>query len=507
MYNKPVTELSRWRISGVLTTLSSLHIGDGDWLPLADGDRYLAGKHDGEAKYASVHMDVAGKPILPATALKGVWRAWAEQHGMDRAMVTALFGTAEEKVGRRGRLTIHDGRWKGSPVPANAKQRCWSAARGTILVPQVKLDPRTRSAAEHLLYSTEVVPEGTRFSFSVSAQNATEEERKAILWVLQRAFSSLVGPCRLGSQMANGYGRMGCKGVDFGVEVMGREEIEKWLADPVCSWTKGVRALDRAELAQWLEGSARTTAATEERLELELVLRFPGFVLVNDPSQARKGEVGAAAIRRVDGTHYLPASSVRGALRGQFRRIWQTLAQGSESENLDSQLPEREGVSRDGGEKQLAAFYRMVGAGGWRSPISVSDFEPVEGTVPEVVRQEFVAIDRVTGGAEDEKKFSADGLYAPEFKGAISIDLKRWKHVGVEDWGWLLLAFVLRDWAEGDGFLGGGRAKGYGAFRAEVAGGGLLGALVRRERGALDGKELDEWERALTALLKRKEAA
>ena len=95
--------------------------------------------------------------------------------------------------------------------------------------------------------------------------------------------------------------------------------------------------------------------------------------------------------------------------------------------------------------------------------LEVSDFvadAPL--TATEV--QEFVAIDRFTGGAADAKKFNAHFVYRPTLKGRLSILLE-----DLRPWSLGLLALTVRDLIEGDITFGWGASKGYGACRAEIS--------------------------------------
>jgi hypothetical protein len=65
-----------------------------------------------------------------------------------------------------------------------------------------------------------------------------------------------------------------------------------------------------------------------------------------------------------------------------------------------------------------------------------------------------------------------------------------------------LLLWTLRDWAEGDGSIGSGSAKGWGRFRAEIHVEGsepaaFIQFVLNRDRVALNDQRLDQWEKAL----------
>jgi hypothetical protein len=159
----------------------------------------------------------------------------------------------------------------------------------------------------------------------------------------------------------------------------------------------------------------------------------------------------------------------------------------------------------------LAAFSRVFGATGWRAPIEFGDFEICG--AEDLVVQEFVAVDRFTGGAAKQKLFNAHALWKPTFTGDVTIRADRWKEEwDVRPWVWLLLVFTLKDWIEGDGFLGSGRSKGYGGFRAgcQVTGSGtevdLLRHVLGRDGAALASPELAQWGQSLKEAINAKEA-
>ncbi len=330
----------------------------------------------------------------------------------------------------------------------------------------------------------EYVPEGAEFTLAITGHNATPRQRSLLLYVLENAFRSDGRPARLGSQAANGWGKVSWSRT--GLEAL---DVKAWMAAPPLEWHKALKTIEPAEQAEWLGGMEEFHGNWEgRRIRLRLTLEFDGAMLVNDPTRRKKagqngeGAVGHAMIRTEQGTAYLPARSVRGAFRAQARRIWQTLAWESPEQNVS--VTRNTNAPRDGDQKRLAAFYKAFGSTGWRAPIEFQDFKLTE---PEETHpQEFVAVDRFTGGAANEKKFNARGLWRPRFSGTVTIRADRWVNAKVGPWAWLLLAFPLRDWTEGDSMIGFGGSKGYGAFRArcEVLSAGPEADLLRGVLGA-----------------------
>lgn len=486
--------VNRWRLTGTIRTLSPTHIGDGGEASLQERV-----KNGVSCKYATVFRNGAAVPILPGSSVKGALRAWAVAHGIADGTVRALFGNLEEGSG----ITIHDALLskKTQPGGDESKYSYWSADLGTALMPHVVIDPRTGTAAEKLLYQTEFVPAGSEFTLQITGQGVSNETRGALLYILEHAFNSSDRPARLGSEAANGWGEVRWQAGD--VEVL---ELSQWLAGPPRHWTEAMTKLAEPERGEWLAPVAlSTTRAPDDSVTLRLRLHFDGPMLVSDPTREREGDskgqgaVGRAAVRRLDGKAYLPASSIRGAFRARARRIWQTLAWDG-SEDLEKEGQSVSAPTKDS-EKSLASFLKMFGATGWRSPLEIGDFS-LDGAEGEHW-QEFVAIDRFTGGVAGEKKYNARALLSPIFEGGVRIRADRWASAGADGWTWLLLLWTLRDWAEGDGAIGSGSAKGWGRFRAEIhvesagAQSEFIQRVLDRDQAALADKRLDEWEKSL----------
>jgi CRISPR/Cas system CSM-associated protein Csm3 (group 7 of RAMP superfamily) len=509
--NERPGSIVRWRLCGRLTTRSPLHVGDGGEGNMQERNCEKGFLKQPETTYATVMTDRAGTPVIPGSSIKGALRAWADAHHPNTDLVREVFGGVfESDAGgkselRGGIVTFHDARLNNVPPPANAAHGLWCGRRSTALIPHVAINPRTRSADEGLLYHVEFIPEGATFEVSFSMQGATPDQRALLLHVLEEAFRSVLRPARLGGHTASGWGEMGWSAPQF--ETM---DPRAWLRGPMRPWHEALTIVGRDKWLEETTGAVRTLQSgySGRAVRFRVELAFDGAMLVNDPSQActaKNGEgiVGHAAIRRHDGTVYLPASSVRGALRSQARRIWQTIAADDPTQTLNGNG--RQDARRRGEEKELSAFQQLFGASGFRAPLELGDFE-IQGE-PDVQPQEFVAVDRFTGGA-------AYGLWRPVFVGEITIRTDRVESARGGGWFWLLLAWTLRDWVEGDGAIGFGRSKGYGGFRASVTACDagvkeaiLLENILRRDEAALTSAILQNWSLSLESFLPTKTEA
>ncbi len=511
--------LNRYCLRGRLTARTPVHVGDGDALSLRTRLERL-GKQDEVTRLAEAKLDpqynsfattIEEAAVIPGSTLKGVLRAWIERHGFAERLVTSVFGTRDGG----GKAEFLDAPLITRATAGN-KHRWWDERRGTCLAPGVSLDPKTRTAKDRLLYYTEFVPEGSEFAVTVTGQDLSEEERDLLLFAFRVGFDA-EDAVRVGTETADGWGLMRWRSEDLGL--IEAAEVQSWLQrgapgsyqTAFRSQKKDLHGIEQAAMGRYVVMPAETAILLELRLE------FEGAVLVNDPSQFRKrnertGEqgVGHAMVRLKNDQYFLPGSAVRGALRAQTRRIWQTLARGRPGD-----LNAAKGVEakRTGDQKKLAAFHKMFGAPGWRAPIEVPDFELQGEARPHP--QEYVAIDRFTGGAAEERKFSALGVYAPEFLATIRVDVRAWQRAGVEGWAVLLLLYLLRDLQEGDVQFGFGASKGFGACRGEIRaavrgqippeyGGkdleGLLPGVLSRDETALRSSLLEKWHQQLNKL-------
>lgn len=424
--NSPPKLINRWRITGRIKTGSPLHVGDGDRVAISERKCERETLDGAEPDYATVFTGHDGRPVIPATSLKGALRAWAAAHQLDKQLAGEVFGSPDAG----GAVTFQDATLAAPLQPADTSVRFWCADRSTGLSAQVGINPATRTAEEGLLYYVEYVPEGAEFTIEITGHNATERQRSLLLYVLENAFRGDGRPARLGSQTANGWGK--ASWARTSLEAL---DVKAWLAAPPQPWHEALEPIDAATEGKWLAGMEEFRGKWEgRRVRLRLTLEFGGAMLVNDPTRRKKadqngqGSVGYAMIRKEDGAFYLPARSVRGAFRGQARRIWQTLAWENPDENAST--TQSRSAPRTGDETRLGAFYKAFGCTGWRAPIEFQDLRLAETAEPDLRPQEFVAVDRFTGGAANERKFDAHGLWRPKFSGSVTIRADRWKNVG-----------------------------------------------------------------------------
>jgi len=452
----------RWRIEGTLTSRTPLHVGSGEVIERAGVEHPDTGAR---VEINAVAADARGLPYLPATALRGVARGWIKRAGAPEAVRRELFGSTE--LG--GRAVFEDGFVEDRFEPEHPPPH-WEPAALTGVTARVAIDRRTRSAAPERLFHDAFVPAGVRFQVAVDGE--LSEEEAAWLLAALGAFDDPDGPA-LGAGTADGWGRM--------------------------VWTPGaIRRLDTGGVRAWLRSGAAgagwsilpaageevetrlTERASEHRrgaagpavLGCALELAFEGPLLVNDPSRCSRKDPDRPdhhALLDARGFPYLPASSFRGALRSHAERILRTVAGPDAACGSGERPPCRPPATVAEVGTVLCPACRLFGAAGWRSPLAVTDFTAAgEREAGERLRQEFVAIDRFTGGAASRLKFDAVAYHEPVLRGLVTLDPAALDRAGCGLWALGLVALTLRDLCEGDIGFGFGAAKGYGRCRAVV---------------------------------------
>lgn len=460
---------NRWIVTAKLKTSTPLHLGTGavthrsgmGWLERRDpNDRVVP------VDINAVAVDCEEAACVPGTAIKGVLRGWAKSYLQEHETdVDALFG----KMEWGGRAEFHDARIEDELPQGLNPGRAWLRRRATCVASNVSIDRRLRTAVEDKLFHSEYVPPGVTFTARIAGRGWTTEQAALLVYLLDRLGDSDAG-IRLGAGSNDGWGQVEVS--DLRVGRMNAGHAAAWLAfDGESAGWEGVKDPQYCEdvTAQVRQAACRLapTARTTGEVKLHLTLVFDYRFLVNDSSRTGKlsdNLPSQAPLQEYSGAErpLLPASSIRGAFRSQAEKILRTL--GHEGPSTASQ-----GISSYDDYSRLHLIEKIFGAPGWRAPIRFSDFKMAEGSSSRRVSQEFVAVDRFTGGAADSKKFCAKSFEAPHLTGSITIDTVALEKCGAGRWALGLLLYTLRDLKEGDIPLGFGASKGYGHCRVKTA--------------------------------------
>ena len=458
---------NRWTIKGSITTLSPLHIGCGDTV---QREGFTNPKTDDPVEVSAVTTDHTRRPYIPGSALKGVLRSAIVRVARVGDMIDAIFGSGAEDKHIGGKAEFHDALLRVGPPNGTGGGRSelvgWDSSRHAAVRTGVAIDRDYRTAAEHKLFHFEYVPPNASFSVTISARNATDQEIALILASLNR-FSDM--DCRLGAFTSNGYGAV--KWQLESIEHLGSDGLWEWLNSGGSGY-QGLQAVDEDRRRKLVELSEEMVKDFQDGLlRIPIKVRFSGPFLSMSPqnlvpgikgqkgSETAAGELHAWPIRDYLGRVYLPSSSFRGSLRFQAERILRTL--GLRACHEGDPEGECSPLNRMDKVGNLCDACRVFGGPGWKSPTRFSDLLLVGEEV--IYNQEFVAIDRFTGGGAPGFKFNCETVFAPQLEGEIVIDAAR---LDAQLRG--LLWLTLRDLQEGDIVFGHGGGKGYGSC-SEVA--------------------------------------
>jgi len=449
-------------ITGALTTRTPLHIG-GD-LP---EPRDLYPKDDKKKKIENVMVttvvtDCNERAYIPASTLKGNLRAWMKENGYDEKVIAVLFGSPhyEQKDLVGGRVEFCDC-LAAEIIPSFSdagRPPYWDKARLTGVTASVAIDRRTGTRADKKLFHEEYVPPGVCFDVVITGQDLDDGQVAALAHAIQTGFNPCAkNPITLGTAGCSEWGRLEWK--PGKISKMTKADVLAWLKNPRPGYS-----MMEALPAYQLDCSGISSSQAIGGVKIELKLRFEGQFLIDDKSRSRKvtGEEHEADFnprRDTNGNVILPVRSFRGALRSQAERIVRTIGGTACSPAKPCEAVRK----KEDVEKKLCPACRLFGASGWRTTLHIQPFR-LTSVKKDGFRQDFIAIDRFTGGGKDGAKFDALSAWNPIFEGSLRLDMDR-----IEPWGLGLLALTLRDLAEGDITFGFGASKGYGACRATVS--------------------------------------
>jgi CRISPR-associated protein (TIGR03986 family) len=441
---KPRTPMShRWWITFKLTTQTPLAIGDGTVITKTDTE-------GNTREIGCVALDARGHPYLPATGWKGALRALARQHtvssspdgaAIPEAVLHQLFGDAINER-HPGRVDFHNGYWDAAPLLGMENLSEVVPDNAYYVETSVSIDRHRGTALDRHLFSAQRVPLGAAFNLSLMVQHTDETAGRVLVQQLLGLLdvADAAGGLALGSDAGRGYGRVKSSAIE--VREFGPKQFTKW-AQSGCTgmW------FDAAEKRE--PGLVPNTfQPTSHDPSLTFQIQFLGLYLVNEPSRTTTGQNAQSHTPRLDqnGHPVLPARTLHGALRSQSERILRTLG-----------IPFAEfGTPNVGPDDLIAELY-----GATNSASKLKLTHPPKCVDPGVEHtQDFIAIDRFTGGGKEGAKFNAVSRYRPKFDVALTLKSE------VSEAARGLLLLTLRDLAEGDIPIGWGKRKGYGACTA-----------------------------------------
>ncbi len=438
-------------ITGTLTLTSPLHIGgNADYLLERDDKRAESGTEDAAVAHTAMAFDHT--PCIPGSSLKGVLRAWAKRSGVTDDCIQRLFGDVTPTQRMIGGVQFLTSTFDKFSSVAATNDVTTTFAANTFTHTRHARDRKTKAVENQKLFTKTMVADGAQFQvrLKISGKNIEESHVQTLLWLLSN-FNGQSGGITLGAATASGNGA--AKWSDCTVKKP--KATFSW-TDVLAEAGKPERQTVEMPHEPPPEICAEGTKAAEITLNLEIPIDGPFLSFGGNTPKTTTQPEQFTPRRTRSGTVMLDASSLRGALRSQAERICRTVGIGVE------------------GNEMLA---HLFGTQTRKSALTFSHFYP---NAPEIAHhQEFVAIDRFTGGAAAGAKFHGKSILNPTLVGTLTINRTRLGEHENAALGLLLL--TLRDLDEGDIPLGyGAAAKGYGQVKAGSATATVLTSAIAK---------------------------
>jgi CRISPR/Cas system CSM-associated protein Csm3 (group 7 of RAMP superfamily) len=256
---------NRYRLVGVLESLTPLHIGSGLVREEPSSTPGEHGDSPGTVQVSEICVDYSNKPIIPGSAIRGnirhyllhvfhpisssIAKEFEELEDIDQgqqiqymrtqaSMLELLLGTpfAEGKVEFWDAPLIN----RTIQMPPGYERAGWNPDRCTYVVKSVAIDPITGTAAARKLYTFEVAPAGLKYELNVVGQNLDAEELGLLLFALE-AINSEIYPLTFGAMSGRGFGRM--KFSAKAIYKLGKEDLNDWIKQSVEKSHAGYYAL------------------------------------------------------------------------------------------------------------------------------------------------------------------------------------------------------------------------------------------------------------------------
>lgn len=366
----------------------------------------------------SIQFDtLSGMPIIPATSLAGALHAYL-YHNEDGKSLELLFGSIRDN-GSKSKVFFED---------SVASQ--WDEELGLEERRHVAINRKRGAAERGAFYSLAALPAGIRFPMCIEIQADNEDEKERFSSLIEDAISGIHrGSIRFGAKKTNGNGSFVINEVKKDIyDLHDRKELKKYLLNKGCS---------REEISGEIIGREHHDHMFEI-LCRDVKTDTP--VLIGGIDENAVGEDDRQSVRNKQGDYIIPGSSLKGVLRSQCEKIAEFLSLG---EQIIHEM-----FGTDEGDGRCGSVY-------------VDD--AVLREVNDKVSYHSVTIDRFTGGAYTERKFSNRPVVG-------TTDLKIHMQLDADDErrnvkkGVILLA--MRDIAKGIRPVGGYSKTGYGRFKA-----------------------------------------
>lgn len=437
-------EVERVLIQATLTCKSELHIGSGqEGCYRLKGD---LGKKNAEQTYSDVCLDYKGMPCIPASTLRG-YLARQLNDAESSQQFDTLFGCTDvqpddlENNLVAGKLRVYDASYieeegdKANIDPAH-------------LTTRTAIEAITATSKEHQLFTYKVVCEGSQFLLKLELDRPSEENIQTLLMLLANLDGSETS--QIGKSKSLMMGRLAIS--DIKLKTLSTDNFIAWLQQP--DEPAVSRPLEKCFVTCVADTGKAAVRSEFKALALSIYPTSP--LLVNDVHLLQGTKKSPKHVYTRRGKKLcIPASTLRGLIRGHCRKILLTLLHNND--DTQQQGAVHQGIA----DNMLEELFGGTKAAGL---IRVSDAISVDDAIEHA--QTFIAVDRFTGGAADGALYNVEGAIASELPCKLYLHSRLFKKNRV--WAIGLFILVLRDAMEGDLSIGWGKSRGFGAFEVAV---------------------------------------
>ena len=232
------TFINRYCFCGKLIALSSFHIGSGETTTHLG----LKNEENAPVKINAVITDAKGRPYIPGSTLRGCLRAWATEQFGNAKLVEGLFGDIEGE----GKIEVWNAHCLSDVVEdkttSTERLHYFDNKRLTYVAKSIAIDPETGTAEDKKLFHYELVPAGTSFDVTISAQNLGDKEVTMVLDILDRCFLG-DNPVVIGSMGKHGFGLFAFECLKIFRVDKDDGTLQKWIENSTKSETAGYESI------------------------------------------------------------------------------------------------------------------------------------------------------------------------------------------------------------------------------------------------------------------------
>lgn len=369
-----------------------------------------------------VLKDWEGRPFIPGTSFAGAFRSFLELNGEN---ADALFGNADEKVGKMSRIWISD--------------FCFDAEAGTAIRDGVGLE--NRIAIDEKKYDYEVVEYGTGMLYlqvfiwkTGYGEEITEEKAEELVRKIIGGIYS--GDIRIGAQKNRGLGKL--KVENIYCREFAKENATEWIE------------FDRETLTQekYKQDIRAWCIQSEQYTTIRVPLKLTGGLSIRKYSTRKNGPDFVSLMRKVTNNEertVIPGSSWKGAIRSRVEEIIQELGAGKSLQEESKQIF---GFVEEKSDRKTVA-------------------KPAEWVISESILKSEKYVQSVRNSVSRFESATIQGaLFTERFaaEGTTELEIKVRRNGSDHNWFIGLLLLAIQDIQNGYLSVGGGAAIGRGIF-------------------------------------------